>query len=93
MVLSSFGLFLGYALSLAYMYQDNKSTIYVCETGLSKSGKLKHMAMRYYFIRSHIAAGSILIEYTPTTEMIADILTKPFERGLFKKFRDKLLLF
>ena len=48
--------------------------------------------MRYYFIRSHIAAGSILIEYVPTTEMVADILTKPLDNlALFKKLRDKLL--
>ncbi len=50
---------MGYAQSPAYMYQDNKSTIFVCETGLSKSGKLKHMAMRYYFIQSHAIAGTI----------------------------------
>ena len=38
--------FLGYPQQLSYAYHDNKSTIVVCESGHSKHGKLKQMAVR-----------------------------------------------
>lgn len=83
--------FLGYPQHPAVVYQDNKSTICVCETGHSKNGKLKHMAVRYYFIHGQITANIIKLKYCQTTEMVADILTKPLTGLLFHVFRKRLL--
>ena len=35
--------------------------------------------------------NELKIEYLPTEEMIADVLTKPLQGDLFKRMRDKLL--
>ena len=35
--------------------------------------------------------GEIKIHYLPTSDMIADVLTKPLQGELFRKLRDKLL--
>ena len=83
--------FLGYPQNPAIVYQDNKSTICVCETGHSRNGKLKHMAVRYYFIHGQITANIAKIKYCKTAEMIADILTKPLAGLLFIIFRRRLL--
>lgn len=83
--------FLGYPQSPAIVYQDNKSTICVCETGHSKNGKLKHMAVRYYFIHGQITANIVKLKYCKTSQMVADILTKPLTGLLFNVFRKRLL--
>ena len=83
--------FMGYPQNPAVVYQDNKSTIIVCESGQSKNGKLKHMAIRYYFIRGQIQQNIVRLKYCRSEDMVADILTKPMGRSQFQKLRDKLL--
>ena len=83
--------FIGYTQQPSYVYQDNKSTIMVCETGQSRNGKLKHMAVRYYFIHGQIEQNVVQIKYCESSDMTADILTKPLSGDLFKKLRNKIL--
>ena len=83
--------FLGYPQHPAFAYQDNKSTIVVCETGQSKNGKLKHMAVRYYFIHGQIEQNIVKIKYCKTSDMIADSLTKPLNGQSFIRLRNNIL--
>ena len=83
--------FLGYPQQPAVIAQDNKSTIVVCESGHSRSGRIKHMSIRFFFIKSLIDSGKIRLKYVPTRDMIADILTKPLVGSMFSILRDKLL--
>ena len=83
--------FLGYPQHPAFAYQDNKSTIVVCETGQSKNGKLKHMAVRYYFIHGQIEQNIVKIKYCKTSDMIADLLTKPLNGQSFIRLRNNIL--
>jgi hypothetical protein len=83
--------FMGYKQNPAVMYQDNKSTIIVCESGHSKNGKLKHMAIRYYFIHGQLERNIAQLRYCKSADMIADLLTKPLAPQQFKKLRDKML--
>ena len=83
--------FLGFPQQPSYAYQDNKSTIVVCETGHSKHGKLKHMAVRYYFIHGQIEQNILKIKYCKTSDMTADLLTKPLSGESFNKLRDNIL--
>jgi len=32
---------------------------------------------RYHFIRSEINNGRVIVDYCPTSEMVADVMTKP----------------
>jgi hypothetical protein len=47
--------------------------------------RTKHMVNKYAFIKQHIDAGDIILEYCPTSVMLADMLTKPLEGYLLKK--------
>jgi hypothetical protein len=42
-----------------------------------KSGKSKHIDVRYFFVKQHIDHGDRLIQHLPTADMTADRLTKP----------------
>ena len=59
--------------------------------GKSSSDRTSHINIGYFFIKDRVDSGEIKIEYKPTEEMIADILTKPLQRELFRHLRALLL--
>ena len=81
----------GYEIDAATCYQDNKSTIIMANKGRSTSERTRHINVRFFFIKDRIATGEVKLEYLPTGEMTADILTKPLQGELFRRLRDKLL--
>ena len=81
----------GHELGPAKVRQDNKSTMAMVEKGRSTSERTRHISVRYFFIKDRVDSGELTIEYTPTKEMIADILTKPLQGDLFRKLRSQLL--
>jgi hypothetical protein len=50
----------------------------------------KHIEMRYHYIRDMIKKKVLSLQYVPTAEQTADILTKPLPLIKFAYFRDKL---
>jgi hypothetical protein len=50
----------------------------------------KHIEIKYYFIRDKVQEGEVKLEYIPTNEQTADILTKPLSRIKFAYFREKM---
>lgn len=83
--------FLGYPQRPVRVFQDNKSTMRVCQTGQSKSGRLKHMVVRYDFLHGQQEAQNITFQYIKTADMLADILSKPVDKNTFIRLRKKLL--
>ena len=81
----------GYKIDPALIYQDNKSTIALAEKGRSTSDRTRHINIRYFFVKDRIDQGEIKVQYLPTEDMIADILTKPLQGVLFRKLRKQLL--
>ena len=75
----------------ATIYQDNQSTIQLAEKGRAISQRSRHINIRYFFVTDRIKSGEIKLEYKPTGEMVADVLTKPLQGALFRKFRTQLL--
>ena len=60
------------------------TTIIVDNPGAMKLAKnpqfhnrTKHIDIRYHFIRDTLAAGEIVQQYLPTTDMVVNIMTKP----------------
>ena len=80
----------GFKMGPATVYQDNMSTIALVKNGKSNSDRTRHTAIRFFFVDDRVASKEIKIEFMPTGEMLADILTKPLQGTLFKKLRDKI---
>lgn len=70
-------------------YEDNQSCIRVAEEPRD-SRRMKHVEVKYYFIRDLIKAESIRMEYVPSEDQQADILTKGLPTATFVKLREIL---
>jgi hypothetical protein len=73
------------------LMQDNLSTINLIKSGKPNSMKSRHINLRYHYLHERISMGEFDIAYVPTTEMLADIFTKPLQGNLFKNLRDRLI--
>jgi len=47
---------------------------------------MKHVDVQAYFIRHSVETGQIHLEYCPTEDMVADIMTKALGKGKHDKF-------
>jgi hypothetical protein len=81
----------GEDVSPAIIHQVNMSTIAMIKNGVSKSDKTRHMNVRFFWTKERVDNGDIQILYTPTDDMIADILTKPLQGDKFLTLRRLLL--
>jgi hypothetical protein len=54
---------------------DNQSAIQVARNP-EHHGRMKHLDLRFYWLRNVVVAGHIVIRYVPTADMAADLLTK-----------------
>ena len=52
--------------------------------------KLKHIEIKYHYIRDMVQRGAVKLQYVAMDEQIADLLTKPLARVKFEYFREKL---
>ena len=82
---------LGFQLSSTpTLHQDNQSTIKIFNQR-GNAGKTKHIHLRYNIVRELCANGTVNIIYCPTTEMVADILTKALGPTAFLHLRPRLM--
>jgi hypothetical protein len=51
--------------------------------------RMKHIDVRYHFIRYVVEEGSIHLVYCPTNEMVADALTKALPSAKVKHFASR----
>jgi hypothetical protein len=72
------------------LYVDNQSAIQLSKNDIHHD-RSKHILLRYHFVREEIKTNSIQVIYVPTTEQVADIMTKGLGKVLFHKFRVMLL--
>ena len=52
----------------------------------------KHIDIRYHYVRDAAARNIIEIEYCPTADQLADILTKALPRDAFQRLRDRFMV-
>ena len=68
---------------------DNQSAIAVARNP-EHHGRMKHMDLRYYWLRDVVEAGSIAPVFVPTGDMAADCLTKALPRDAVRHCREML---
>ena len=66
--------------SIDYCNDEKPAISWTCET---------HVEIKHHFIREQVSHGKVQLEYCPTTEMTADILTKGLSHETFCKLRVK----
>lgn len=71
------------------VYDDNQGTIALARNPVNRQ-RCKHIDIKYHFIRETVSSGKISLEYCPTDNMIADLMTKPATKLQLKKFAQYL---
>jgi hypothetical protein len=61
--------------SAVKIHSDNQSAIAIAYCN-QQHARMKHFDIRLYFIRDRIEDEEITVQYLPTEQMLADILTK-----------------
>ncbi|CAI7850447.1 unnamed protein product [Closterium sp. NIES-54] len=68
------------------LFCDNQSAIRIANKN-GFANRMKHIALRYFFIKDEIEKGRLELSYCPTSEMAADYLTKKLGKSKFSYFR------
>eukprot|EP00253_Pinus_taeda_P007717 PITA_07717 len=68
---------------------DNTSAINISKNPVMHS-KTKHIPIKYHFLREQVLEQKVNLEYVPSKEQVANILTKPLPRETFEYLRQKL---
>jgi len=68
------------------LLMDNQSAIKVTQNP-EHHGRMKHLDLRTFWLRDIVEAGEIMPYHLPTSEMAADLLTKPLARDKVERFR------
>lgn len=68
------------------VFEDNQSAIQMTKNP-QFHGRAKHIGIKFHFIRELVSDGTVKLQYCPTEEMIADMLTKGLPREQFNKLR------
>jgi len=68
------------------------STLSLAKNGyVSSSKRTKHIKAKYFFIRHFHKTGELNLQYCPTEQMWADVLTKPLQGAKFRLMRAFLM--
>jgi len=57
----------------------------------SCTGNLRHISIRYFFVKDRVEQKEFRIEYCSTNDMIADYFTKPLQGKQFLRFREVIM--
>ena len=70
--------------------EDNQGAIAMTENERI-TPRTKHISVKYHFVRHAVKKGTIVIEYCPTEEMLADIMTKALSPSKFGSLASQIL--
>ena len=68
---------------------DNQSAITIARNP-EFHDRSKHIEIRHHFLRQKIEEGELGLEYTPTGDQVADILTKGLVREKHDRFAEAM---
>ncbi len=80
---------LGMDVTPVVILEDNQGAIAIAKNPVDHS-RTKHIDIRYHYIRECVQNGQIQLQYCPTDDMKADILTKPLVRQKFVYLRSQI---
>ena len=75
---------LGHEQATTVIRVDNQACITIASKPVLRS-RVKHIDMKYHFIREHVMSKDIDVTYISTKDQVADILTKALPASRFEK--------
>ncbi len=82
---------LGYPQGKVPMEVDSTCAMQIMKQGTGSFKRAKHIKVRFFWLKELIDQGQIELVYTHTSELVADILTKPLTGWKFQYLLYKLL--
>jgi hypothetical protein len=80
---------LGMRTAVSEWFCDNQAAVAIVNSSKNVD-KVRHELVKIHYIREKINNELVTVEYVPTDEMIADMLTKQLPRNQFKECRNEL---
>ena len=71
------------------LYEDNQGCLALANNPVNHT-RTKHIDVQYHFVREKLENEAFKLEYCPTENMLADLLTKPIAKHQFQKLREGL---
>ncbi len=71
------------------IFVDNQGAIKMAKNDTS-STRTKHIYIQFHFVKDSLSKRMFSIDYCPTENMAANLLTKPLQRVLLEKFKAKI---
>ena len=68
---------------------DNTGCIALSKNPINH-GRTKHMDIKYHGLRENVLSGNVKLEYFPTDDNVADVMTKGLDESAFVKHRENL---
>ena len=73
------------------IFEDNNACVSWSKTEGLDHNRTKHIDIRYHMIRDNVKKQRVHIEYLPTQEMVADVMTKPLGFDLHQQATLKMM--
>ncbi len=90
-LLKEIGILKSRSSAVPVVYGDNQSAQALSKNGI-KSERTKHISTKYAFIHDEVSSERVKLQWIPTTEQLADILTKPLPRVQHELLRSKIMV-
>ena len=72
------------------VFEDNVGAIEIAKSPKMRP-RTKYINAKYHFFRRFVAIGKIVLQYVPSKEQLADIMTKPLPAEEFVRLRVKIM--
>jgi hypothetical protein len=73
------------------IYQDNQSALALFKRGRGSANRTRHINIRYFWLKDRAELKEVRFKYLATESMVADVLTKPLQGGLFARMSAALM--
>ena len=70
--------------------EDNQACIALSQDSVFRK-RTRHFGVRFHYIREMVEKRVVMLQYIPTTDQLADILTKPLHRIRHALLRDRMM--
>jgi hypothetical protein len=71
------------------IYEDNQGAI-ASASNPTAHQRMKHVDVKYHFIREQVENGEVVVKYCATRDMVADFLTKPLSAECIQRHKKTL---